>query len=353
MKESIGKLIFPFAKKKPTPDVTDRIADDIDPTQFLELNFEEIVEPEENWMGSNRDGISQSITTLEKSRPCGKRSKFSILNAQNIMVCQPVPILANGFTGTGFETSNTCAFDCIFSTYACLYSDYTKFTTAIDERQSSSELCAFIRKTSMQKKIVRKTYIDRNKMLYNLAGESGKLKKLTSLDCETGVGDLFANICKKNDFFATSLLNRTCHECEFAARLVRPFLPIAAREIDLCNLQMYIADPSMQEEFCPQCKHVCIAEHHFNPVLALEVEPISSDVQKQFKVEDLTPQIRVNETIWNLCGVIENKGRHFICHMLRSSNVWETYDDLSAKMTHLEKSEPLAIFMMFYLSSGN
>lgn len=352
MKKSIGELKFPFAESQTIATVDSSTVDVVDARQFLDLDYEEIEDPEENWMNMNKHATSQSVVTLQKSKPRSRRSKFSILNAQNITICQSVPVLANGFTGGGMETKNTCAFDCIFSAFASLYGDYRKFQALVDDFQSSSEFCSFIRKVMTQKKVLKQTYIERNNILYGLAGQSGKITKLTSLNCEAGFGGVFTNICKKNEVFASSILLRTCGNCDFESRLVRPLFPFAAVNLDLKNLQLHIFDPTLQQETCPQCKNTCNSEHLFGPVLALEVEAISSVTSKKYKVGDLTPQIEVDKKIWNLCGLIEGTGNHFICHMLRKNNVWETYDDLSMHVTLLDTSREFQIFMIFYLCTG-
>lgn len=348
MKKSIGELKFPSAEKQTNGCGLNETADDFDATQYMD--YKELAEPEENWMNRNEHATSQSILTLQKSKP--RRAKFSILNAQNVTICQSVPNLSNGFTGAGLQTKNTCAFDCIFSAFACLYSDYSEVQTLIDQNQNSS-FCGFIKKVMMQKKVSRQTYIARNKILYSLAGQSGKMKGLTLLDCETGLGGIFTKLCKENGALASSIMVRTCDSCESTFRLARPFLPVVATSLDLTNLQRYIIDPTVQQEWCPDCKRICSVEHHFSLVLTLEVEPISVAATEKYKVGNLTQQIEVNKKKWNLAGVVEGTGSHFICHMQRKNKKWETYDDLAADVAQLDTSKEFKVFMMFYLCSGN
>lgn len=350
MKKAIGELKFPFADNQ--TNATEGSSPDKMATQFMETEIEEIEEPEENWKNKNDHGTSQSIVTLQTSKPKSSRSKFSVLTAQNITICQSVPILANGFTGDGLQTINTCAFDCIFSTFACLYSDYSKFQAVVNDHESSSEFCAFIRKVMIRKKVCRETYIERNKTLYGLAGQTGKITKLTSLNCESGFGGIFSKMCNENEVLASSIMLRVCGDCGFKSRLVRPLFPVAVQNLDLGNLQTYISDPTLQQELCRECGNICNVEHQFSPVLALEVEPITS-ATKIYEVGELTPQIEVNKKTWRLCGIVEGRGRHFICHMLRKNNEWETYDDLAANVEKLDTSRKFAIFMMFFLCSGN
>lgn len=353
MKKAIGELKFPCAEKQTDGSEVSpcRSVDDFDAAQFTEFDNDDIVEPEEQWMGKNEQGISQSIVTLEKSK--SRRAKFSILNAQNITICQNVPLLENGFTGGGTTTQNTCAFDSIFSIFACSYSDYSKFQVMVDQHYSSSELCGFIRKVMMQKKVSRQTYIARNKMLYGYAEQSGSKTKLTSLNCKTGIGSIFAKICRGNEVLASSILTRKCDNCEASFKLVRPFLPVITTNLDLTSLQNHIVDPTEQKESCPQCNCICRAEHQFSSLLALEVEPISAAGTKKYRVGDLSSQIKVNNKKWNLSGVVEGIGGHFICHALRKNNVWETYDDLAVNVAQMDTSRKLTVFMMFYLCSGS
>lgn len=313
---------------------------------------DEIEEPEENWKNKNKTGTSQSLLTLEKSRSVQRRSKYSILNPQNVDFCQRVPVLQNGYVGKGVQTFNTCAFDSIFSTYACLYQDYSMLRVAVDSQPSSSSFCKFIA-TVLQQKNLRKTdYAERNNILFSLAGQSSKVKQLTSLDCETGFAGIFSGMCKTNEILASSIMKRTCHDCESTFRMVRPLLPLDVYGLDIRNLQIWIIDPTMRAEHCPECKQPCDTEHHFNPVLALEVEPISPAAEEAIRIKDVTSQIVVNRQIYNLCGVIEaTQGpRHFMCHVRRKNSCWEKYDDMAKNMTPSDLSKEIKIFMLFYIS---
>lgn len=351
MKKSIAQLKFPAPNNEveAAENSIDSIANDVSHDHDISAEFQN---PEENWKNLNKNASSQSVLTLQKTKPQSKRSKRSILNPQNVTVSMDIPIFSNGFTDAGLQTKNTCAFDSLFSTFACIYSDYSKYQAAVDADQSS-ELCTFIKKVMAQKKITRRNYVDRNKMLLGLASQTTKVTKLTTLDCETGFGTIFDHICRKNNFFASSILSRTCHSCEATFKLVRPLLPISFNGLDLKNLQNHIIHPEMEAEKCPKCKKICDAEHHFNPVLALEVEAVSEETSKiKYRVGDLTQQINVHGSIWNVCGVAEHIGKHFICHMKRKNNTWQTYDDLSPKATELDTSKKMKVFMIFYINSG-
>lgn len=336
---------------------------DVVPSYVRELEFEEIQDPEENWKNKNKTATSQSVVTLEKSKARQRRSNYSILNAQKINLRDPIPLLKNGFSDGGKKTFNTCAFDSIFSFYACLYQDYGHIRGIIDSEKSSSEMCAFIakalepkknqkKKKNMKEKVPKPIYNERNNILFRLAGHSEKQKQFTSLDCEIGFGEVFSKLCRINEVLASFITNRTCHECFTAVKLVRPLLPLFVRGMNISDLQPYIIDPNSEDIFCPDCKNICEAEHRFNPVLALEVEPISNKAKTQFRVADVTKRIEVGDEIYNLCGAIESKSKHFVCHMLRQSAVWETYDDMNENVSTLNPTKEINIFMLFYIRSG-
>lgn len=159
MKKSIAQLKFPAPDNasNAAENSTDSIANDLGHD-----NSAEFENPEENRKNLNKDAPSQSVLTLQKSRPQSKRSKRSILNPQNVTVSMDIPIFSNGFTDAGLQTKHTCAFDCLFSTFACIYSDYSKYQAVVDANQSS-ELCTFIKKVMAQKKITRRDYVNQQK----------------------------------------------------------------------------------------------------------------------------------------------------------------------------------------------
>lgn len=145
-----------------------------------------------------------------------------------------------------------------------------------------------------------------------------------------------------------------CHSCGAASKLVRPILPISYNGLDLKNLQGHIILPEMEEYKRAECKKICDVEHHFNPILALEVEGVSEVTAKtEYRVVDLTQQINVYGSIWNLCAVIEHIGNHFICHVKRKGKTWQTYDDMSAKVADVDTSKKMRVFMIFYMNAGN
>lgn len=343
---NVRKIITRSTKQKNDTDF------DIAEQEMEELD--EIEDPEENWKNKNKYAASQAILTLEKSKPATRRSKNSILNAQNIDICERIPFLTNGYIGAGVIVGNTCAFDSIFSTYACLYRDHSKFRVEMDSRQSSSLFCKFIATTLRKQKVTKQVYAERNKLLFSLAGQSGRAKKFTSLNCETGFGGVFSQICKMNDFIASIITKRTCDACESTSRLIRPLLPIEIYDLDITNIQYNIIDPTKRTEYCPECKEICVTEHQLNPVLALEVEPISSEAAQTVKIADISPQIMVNQKNFNLCGVIEAEDHpsHFICHIRRKNTVWQKYDDTARNVSTSDLAKGIKAFMLFYISSG-
>lgn len=268
---------------------------------------------------------------------------------------QQVPILMNGFTGGGLQTYKTCAFDCIFSTVACLHRDYSKFRAVINTAKVNhkSQFCAFIAEVVEQKKVPMSAYIVRNKMLHNLYGFPENVNRMTSLDCETGFGGLFSKVCTENEVLASSIMNRSCETCKSSKKIVRPFLPLLHKQLDITDLQCAIIQPAMEEE-CPKCHQLCHPEHSIGPLLALEVEQISPQARQRHSVDVITSRIEVGKDMFNLCGVIENKQepRHFICHMLRKSGHWETHDDLATSVTSLNISKEINIAMLYYIRSG-
>lgn len=90
----------------------------------------------------------------------------------------------------------------------------------------------------------------------------------------------------------------------------------------------------------------------YSSVVVIDTEQIHFGGDDIFssKIDDISKTIVLNETEYDLFGVIQHESnpQHFIAHVKRQSNSWITYDDLVGREYNCNISQDISIHMIFY-----
>lgn len=275
-------------------------------------------------------------------------------------------------------TVNTCGFDSIFLIYTALYFDYQNYREEIELFVGHSNFSELIKKyfdifkskSTSKSKLKSKAssvssdlYDDRNHILkelftggyYRKSDNVIKNNKNIFINCETGIGGLFGQICLEIGYnFASAIEMKFCCNCGTTKGTILPFLTIDASDVDVCNIQKSISSDHSKNKLCIACRHDCTIEKIYNNVLVLEVEPnVDVESQTTVAIQNLEGSIKVEKT-YHLFAVIEYKPTisHFVSHVKRKSNVWQTFDDMKPSETETDKKEEILPYMLFYRNGG-
>lgn len=290
-------------------------------------NTSEEHDPMEDW----RKKATRTIKT--------RRAKNTILEPKNHL--KNVPLLLNGYTSKRkidkrlICSTNTCAFDSIFSIYASYYADYHFNKVNFDK--ADEPFLHFIQEVL---KNTKKDYGDaRNEILYSVYSQSCYKHSISyddnivHINCSTGIGALFSRMTKFNRMMCSIRIKRSCSKCEYTDEKPFSFVSLNIREMNqnLKNIDQFIVKDRQCSVFCDQCCSVVSEKKIYNDLICFEVEPIQTHYQNANQIEKLKQTIEITRQQYDLFGVVEFKPKinHFVAHVKRKYNTWETYDDLN------------------------
>lgn len=277
-------------------------------------------------------------------------------------------MIRNGYKSANFKpiiyTVNTCAFDSIFLIYASLYFDDQNYRKGLEPFLRHSNFAELIKKyfdnfkSNSTSEKTCELYDDRNVILneifsgsyYNKNDNMNKNRKYTFINCKTGIGGLFGQICFRfGENFASAIELKMCSKCATTTGKILPFVTID-HDVDLREIQKYICLELSQERLCTNCKRRCVIDKIFNDTLVLEVEPITAiEFQKPIPIQNLTNNITVGE-MYEISAVIEFDPviDHFRAHVKRKHKLWKTYDDMTPSESDTDISKEIFPYLLFY-----
>lgn len=251
--------------------------------------------------------------------------------------------------------------------YACSYFDDQNYQKGLESFVGHSQFTELITKyfdnfkskAPLEKK--RDLYDVRNFILneifsgsyYKKSDNVIKNRNQIFIDCSTGIGGFFGQICTQfGENIASAIELKICSMCETTRGKILPFLTIDD-DFELRKIQKSICSGLSQDRLCTNCKSRCVIDKVLNNILVLEVEPnVKIEFQKTIPIQHLTNTITI-EKQYELLAVVEFDPsiQHFISHVKRKRNVWKTYDDLKPSETDTDITQEIYPYLLFYTKS--
>lgn len=315
--------------------------------------------PQENWKNKNR------------SSPTLRRAKCSILNPHDVdYKYNSVPMLKNSYKAPRkirkkiVDVTHTCAFDSALSIYIAAFLDNEKLHSIIDSSDETLNKFSFFIKRILQKRQPNKEhYNDKTDILFQLYSRFYKKQVIESdntisMDCQTTFGPLLKKLLQDIDggVLLSASDTKTCTACRIATTDEWPLmrLQLVHTKINLKRLSSYII-PHDRVWTCRKCNENMQATMTYGDIIAFDVEPLTSNLISTTQINNIQQTLHINEDIYKLFGVVEYKQsiRHFIAHVKRKNDIWETYDDLKSEMVRSRKcaTNPMVVFAVFYMKS--
>lgn len=309
----------------------------------------------ENWKDKTR---KKPVKNRQPKR--GNRSQYSILNLD--AYCQRVPLLANGSQistkGHAFILSNTCAFDCIFSIYAAAFLDFQSIRVKFETNDCN--FAKFVTKTINGKK--NGVNEARSRLLFEIYSTNSIYKhtitsdeNVTMLNCFTAAEPLFRRLAVPNEILYSVKKEKTCRECEQNDITHDALVPLILDNLRLDNVEKNVRSAFLSKRSrCSTCGTDHERLHALSPIIVLDVERFVNGIEK---ISNLQQVIQIDGHEYKLYGCIEHIASklHYVAHIQRKNEKWETYDNLSSivkcndKNTFEEKEG--CICMLFYVST--
>lgn len=132
-----------------------------------------------------------------------------------------------------------------------------------------------------------------------------------------------------------------------------PFVNYNIEDFDFKNVQASIVEE--RTRVCGTClKKTMAIVDKFHDIVKIDCESLNEQ-NDQTSINDIQNEIILNGDGYELFASIEYDPeiKHFIPHIKRKSNNWETYDDLVRMKTNTNVNEERFIFMLFYKKKSN
>lgn len=310
----------------------------------------------ENWRNKGNPVLRS------KNEKRNRRAAQSILSKHDLTYFRHgIPLLENGQATKNIVTERTCAFDSIYAIFAVAAIDYNCDYTSTTE----SKFAQFLSETVMKNnKTLRKAYVLRNEILksifsnkcYEKSTNLTSNKRMTHIDCHTGLGGFFSQLVRDgNEQLSSYTLAANCEHCQESKRIQRPLMPLRVniqQPISLDDIQSMIIINDEHTTRCPKCQRKMAYNRELNKIVAFEVEPTKHEYTMPHNLSNIQDEIMLENKPYKLFGTVEfdAAAHHFIAHVKRKNDIWETYDDLHTekagrKFTNNAKN----IFMLFYV----
>lgn len=337
-------LVYVDLHRKIRPDLfVSKHLEDID--SQLTLAFAKAIKQNTNAESDKRSSIKD-------------RSKLSILTPQvRSNTKWHIPLLPNGSelqkNKKSIVLNHACAFDSLLSVYGALYIDNPTMRNKID--LSSSKFAIFIRPL-IHKKFEPKMEFARYQFLKDVFPDKKAIKErgdLILFDCDVAIAGLFESIYgTSTDIMSSRRRTQKCSTCGYKDATEHPFVNHTG-QFDFKNVQKSLVPE--RTRVCDTCtRKTMTIEDQFHEIIVIDCE--SFDGKNEFTtINDIQKQIKLNEVDYELVAAIEYDAsiKHFIPHIKRITNDWETYDDCTTMKADTDVNEEMFIFMLFYKKKTN
>lgn len=288
------------------------------------------------------------------------RNKSSILIPQiRSHINQHVPLLPNGSDlqrrNKSIVLTHTCGFDSIASIYSTIYIDHLIMRSKIDN--STSKFAAFVKLLFQYKEINSKIEFARYEFLRHHFPDRQAIKELKDLvafNCDTAIAGLYSTMCLKNaDILASRQRTEKCSKCGHKQLSESPFVNYSIEEFEFKNVQQSIVEE--RNRVCATCKDKSIViEDEFHDIVVIDCESLTEQNEKT-SINDIENMIYLKGVEYELFATIQydQQLKHFIPHIKRMTNNWETHDDLCRTKSNTNVDEGMYIFMLFYKKKSN
>lgn len=304
------------------------------------------------------------------------RRSISSMLEPNIGICSGIMLLKNGYTThgkTSIQTTLTCSFDSLYFVVAAMYADYGNVKRQIDYLAPT---CAFSKMvTTMFESFdsntakYRSLHRQRNEILLSIF-EHRKLQfdsGLTFVKCDTNVNFLTERV------LPTSLYSysrkKHCSRCDMEIISNRCFVDINFEEFQsrpITDLNGCLLDTLISEQpstcTCDGLPTM-FTETTFSNFIMIDLT-LESTIQ-EITLNDIPKELNILGVHFALAACIEfigetpeyivpseNDVAHYISHILRSNNQWQTYDDKKSQIFTSKINSKIKGQVVFYVKIG-
>lgn len=250
-----------------------------------------------------------------------------------------------------FLLHNTCSFDSIFQLFVRCYLDSPIFQEYVNKNEAQEFMILLKRFCEWDK--IEDLLLVRERLLKNTFEEKITInRKILQLDCYMSVIDMFIGLCNSNESLYTMVEVKRCPSCSHYNRKVYTSLPISCTDLDLCNISS-----SLRLKNVKKCKRCDVnmdiqIERTFSPVVVIDLDGMQDP---NIAINKIQKYLKLGKHKYQLRGLIETTGSHFVAHALSSDGEWHSYDDLQpTKQMIIDDAKILhPVFLMYCLTASH
>lgn len=140
-----------------------------------------------------------------------------------------------------------------------------------------------------------------------------------------------------------------CSACTIEKICESPLLNSNIEDFNYEDVQQSIVAENIR--VCDTCELKTMeTEENFHEIIAIDCESLRKCEQKLTSINNIQNSIILNDNEYELLAAIEFSSslQHYIAHIKRKSNRWETYDDIRRTISETDVNRRMFIFMLFY-----
>lgn len=284
-------------------------------------------------------------------------------------------LLKNGWASHGnvsIQTSHTCAFDSLYFAIAAMYADYDNVKDQIDQLAPT---CAFSKMVvTMYEPFNTNTlkhnalHRQRNDILYSIFKSEEFESGLVLVDCAANINYIIPKALPISLYSYSR--KKICDRCGKEPLVSnRCFVDINFEEYEKRSIKVLnscLIDTLISEKpsSCQCDGSEVITDTEFSNFIAIDLH-LQSTI-KEITLNDIPKTLNIMGHKFALTACIEFIGEtpkdfssleqegvaHYITHLLRSNNQWQTYDDLKSNIFRSKTNSPIKGQILFYVKTN-
>lgn len=285
----------------------------------------------------------------------------SILNP-TVSACKAVMLMKNGHLTIGkksIQTYNTCSFDSLFAMVSALYVDFECVKKEIDPYMAQCKFSKMIAKmfSECDSIAVKRSSLlrMRNQLLFDIfkgSKESSTLSNgLVSINCASNVN----YVIQKTSPIHSCVVKKQCDKCGDILISNRYFLDINMDEFEdesIRNLSSILANSIGDKSSKCECSGTRRHTRMFSSFVMVDLH--LREHIKEISLDEIPRTLNLDNE-YALFGCIEYIGDdiskhlgHYIAHVYRKNQSWETYDDTKSKISRPSLNAHVKAQILFY-----
>lgn len=157
--------------------------------------------------------------------------------------------------------------------------------------------------------------------------------------------EMFNKLSENSNVIFSMKTKTVCGECNFITNeKIHKYVPmrfVGEWKTIIGDIQAFTELDSFNSEICPKCSILLDSRITYNDVLHIHIEMAYPDALPHLiEMEKISNYILLSDKLYEFRAAVpvQYTSNHFIAHIKRNDDVWQTYDDLKSSVQKPTKS---------------